>query len=323
MAEPQYSTEVKRMPVVEMNAREIYGKALVEVGRINKDIVVLTADLMRSTSTGDFKKANPERFFNFGIAEQNMFTAAAGMALCGKMPFVSTFAAFNSMRACEQVRTDIAYPNLPVRMVATHSGFALGGGTTHNALEDIAIMRCMANMTVINPGDPAQVGKAVHATLDYPGPVYIRIGRGNEPVVYHEDYEYKIGKAITAKTGNDASIIAVGITLSYAVEAAYKLAEEGINVRVIDMHTIKPLDTDAVLKAAAETGVVITVEEHNVIGGLGSAVSETILEAGIPVKFKRLGVPDLYAVLGKQKELHAKYGFDADGIYAQLKSMLQ
>lgn len=316
-------TEVNDMSkVIERNPRELYGQTLVDIGGRRDDVVVVTADLMRSTSTGAFQQAYPERFFNFGIAEQNMFTAAAGLALCGKMPFVSTFAAFNSMRACEQVRTDIAYPNLNVRMVATHAGFALGGGTTHNALEDLSIMRTMANMTVIAPGDPNQVAKAVHASLDYDGPVYIRIGRGNEPVVYPHEYEYAIGKSIVARNGTDAAIIAAGAALSYAVEAADRLADANIQVRVIDMHTIKPLDTEAIAKAASETGVIVTVEEHSVIGGLGSAVAEWLLETGIPVKFKRLGVPDLYAINGSQKQLHAYYGIDAEGIYKQVARML-
>ncbi len=305
-----------------MTAREVYGRVLAELGRENKDIVVLTADTMRSNRTGDFREVCPDRFFNFGIAEQNMTTAAAGMALMGKIPFVTTFAVFSSMRACEQVRTDIAYPNLKVRIVATHSGLTSGGGTTHNCLEDLAIMRSMANITVIAPGDPNQIGMAVRASVDYPGPVYMRIGRGMEPVVYNEDYEYAIGKAVTAKDGSDATIIACGICVFYAMAAAAKLAEEGVSIRVLDMHTIKPLDVDAVLKAAKDTGVIVTAEEHNIMGGLGGAVAETILEAGIPVKFKRLGVPDLYAANGEPEVLHAKYGFDTEGIYQQLKKML-
>ena len=304
-----------------MTAREVYGQVLAEIGQKNPDIVVLTADVMRSNRTGDFKKVCPDRFFNFGLAEQNMMTAAAGMALMGKMPFVSTFAVFASMRACEQVHTDIAYPNFKVRIVSTHGGLTSGCGTTHNALEDIAIMRSMANMTVIVPGDPNQTRKVILATLEYPGPVYIRLGRGMEPLVYQEDYDYRIGRAITVKDGQDGTIIACGITVFYALEAAVRLAKEGINLRVLDMHTIKPLDTEAVLKAAKETKLIITAEEHSIIGGLGSAVSEAILEAGVSVKFKRLGVPDLYAAIGDPEQLYAKYGIDGEGIYKQAKAL--
>jgi transketolase len=295
---------------------------LVELGRKNNDIVVLTADLVRVNKTGQFKERYPDRFFNTGVAEQDMMGIAAGLALEGKIPFVSTFAAFASMRACEQVRTDITYPNLKVRIVSTHGGVTSGGGTTHNALEDIAIMRSMANMTVVVPGDPNQVGKVLEASLRYQGPMYIRIGRGMEPIVYEGDYDYAIGKAITTKDGKDATVIACGIAVFYALQAAARLEEKGISVRVLDMHTVKPLDVEAVLKAAKETGKILTAEEHSIVGGLGSAVAETILESGIPIKFKRLGVPDVFVPIGSPEEIHAKYGFDAAGIYRELNSML-
>jgi transketolase len=307
-----------------MTAREVYGKELANVGALNENIVVLTADLSKSNKVGEFGDKFPDRFFNMGIAEQNMMTVAGGMALMGKIPFVSTFAAFASMRACEQVRTDIDYPNLNVRIVATHGGLTAGGGTTHNATEDLAIMRSFANMTVIVPGDPAQVGKAIQASLNYDGPIYIRIGRGSEPVVYeNDDYEYEIGKAITVRDGHDATIIGTGVTVHAALEASRRLEADGYKVRVLDMHTIKPLDAETVKKAIDETGIILTAEEHNVIGGLGSAVSEVIAEYGKAVKFKKVGVPDTYCVLGEPEELYAKYGFDTDGVYNTMKSMLQ
>ena len=307
----------------ELTAREVYGKELANIGEMNKDVVVMTADLSKSNKVGEFGDKFPDRFFNMGIAEQNMMTVAAGMAHMGKIPFVSTFAAFASMRACEQVRTDIAYANLNVRIVATHSGVTAAGGSTHNALEDLAIMRSFPNMTVIAPGDPAQVGKALHASLDHDGPIYIRIGRGMEPVVYdNQDYEYEIGKAITVREGYDATIIGTGITVHSAVQASKRLENQGYKVRVLDMHTIKPIDVEAIKKAIDETGVILTAEEHNVIGGLGSAVGEVIAEYGKPVKFKRVGIQDEFIVLGPPSDLHKKYGLDEEGVYNALVEII-
>jgi len=303
--------------------REMYGKVLAEIGQRNPDIVVLTADLMRSNKTGDFAKVVPERFFNFGIAEQNMMAAAAGLAANGKIPYVSTYAAFASMRCCEQVRTDIAYPKLKVRIVSSHSGLSMGnGGTTHHATEDIAIMRSMANMTVVVPADANECAKAVIESVDYPGPIYMRVGRGAEPIVYKTDYEFKIGRAVTVRDGRDVAVIACGIAVMAAVKAARKLETEGVGVRVIDMHTIKPLDTEAVLKAARETGRILTVEEHNIIGGLGGAVAETIAEAGLGVRFRRLGLPDIYSTIGQPDDLYQRYGLDQDGVYKAVKELL-
>jgi len=308
--------------IEKMSAREVYGKKLAELSRVNDKIVVLTADLMRTNKTGDFRKASPERFFNTGVAEQNMMGIAAGLALEGKIPFVSTMATFATMRACEQVRTTICYPNLNVRIVATHSGLTTGAGPTHYGQEDIAIARSMANMTVIAPGDPNQIGKVVEAALDYKGPIYIRIGRGGEPVVYNEDYTYEIGRSITVKEGKDATVIACGVVVSCALEAALRLSREGIDLRVIDMHTIKPLDRGAVIKAAKETGVLITGEDHTIIGGLGTAVAEVIAEENLSCKFKKLGIPDVYGAIGSPEALYHKYGYDADGIYFAVKAML-
>jgi len=309
--------------IEKMSAREVYGKKLAEIGATNDKIVVLTADLMRSNKTGDFRKAHPDRFFNIGIAEQNMMGIAAGLALEGKIPFVSTMATFASMRACEQMRTDICYANLSVRIVATHGGLTTGAGPTHYGQEDLAIARSMPNMTVIAPGDPNQIGKVVEASIDWKGPIYIRIGRGGEPVVYKEDYKYEIGKSITVKDGNDITLIATGCIVFYALAAAEKLAEEGIKARVIDMHTIKPIDREAIIKAAKETGIIITGEDHNIFGGLGSAVAEVLAEEGISCKFKRLGIPDVFGTNGEPELLYHKYGYDTDGIYATAKALLK
>lgn len=308
--------------IEKMSAREVYGKKLAEIGKTNDRIVVLTADLMRSNKSGDFMKAHPERFFNTGIAEQNMMGIAAGLALEGKMPFVSTMATFASMRACEQVRTDICYANLPVRIVGTHGGLTTGAGPTHYGMEDLAIMRSLPNITVIAPGDPNQIGKVIEASIDWEGPIYIRIGRGGEPVVYQEEYQYEIGKSITIKDGTDVTLIATGCVVFFALAAAEMLAKDGIKARVIDMHTIKPLDRTAIVKAAKETGVIVTGEDHSVIGGLGSAVAEVLADEGIACKFKRLGIPDLFPGFGEPEDFYHQYGYDADGIYAAAKTLL-
>lgn len=295
---------------------EVYGKILAEMGEKNKDIVVLTADLMRSNKTKQFHDVFPERYFNVGIAEQNLFSIAAGLARAGKIPFASTFAAFASMRACEQVRTDIAYNGVPVKIVATHSGLSMGtGGPTHFATEDLAIMRAMANMTVIVPADAIETARAVAACVDWPGPVYIRIGRGLEPLVYNdENYDYNIGKAVVMHEGTDITLICCGVAVLSGVEVARRLAGDGLSVRVLNMHTIKPLDREAVIKAAGETRFIITAEEHNIIGGLGGAVAEVLAEEGIGVKLKRLGIPDEYSEIGYPEALYNRYNLDPDSM---------
>lgn len=311
------------LDVDKFSTREMYGKILAELSPTDERIVVLTSDLMMSNKTGDFARVCPERFFNFGIAEQNMMAAAAGFAVSGKIPFASTMAVFASLRCAEQMRTDIAYPNLNVRIISTHSGLSMGnGGTTHHSTEDIAVTRSMANMTVIVPADVNCCAKAVVESLDYQGPIYMRLGRGAEPIVYKGEFDFKIGRANTLREGDDISVIACGICVMAAIKAARKLEKEGIGVRVIDMHTIKPLDTGVIVKAAEETGKVITVEEHNIIGGLGSAVGETIAEAGVGVKFKRLGIPDIYSVIGQPDDLYERYGLDANGIYNSIKEFV-
>lgn len=304
---------------------EVYGKVLCDLGREDKDIVVLTADLAKSTKVGVFFNEFPERSFNVGIAEQNMVSIAAGLALTGKKPYVSTFACFASMRACEQVRTDLCYPNLNVKIVGTHSGLTMGnGGTTHHATEDLAIMRSFANMTVVVPADGIETAKLVQATMDHKGPLYFRVGRGFEPSAYQDsNYEFKIGKAVTMREGKDLTIIACGVPVLQAVEAAEELADENnLNIRVINMHTIKPLDVDVVLAAAKETGAVLTVEEHNVIGGLGGACAEVLMESGVQCKFKRLGVPDTFSVIGYPEDLYRYYGIEIDGIKKGVKQLL-
>jgi transketolase len=308
--------------IEKMSAREVYGRKMAEIGKTDDRIVVLTADLMRSNRSGDFKKTHPDRFFNTGIAEQNMMGIAAGLALEGKIPFVSTMATFATMRACEQVRTDICYPNLSVRIVGTHGGLTTGAGPTHYGQEDMAIMRSLPNMTVIAPGDPNQIGKVIEASIDWEGPMYIRIGRGGEPVIYKEDYKYEIGKSITIKDGKDVTLIATGAILYYAIAAAEKLSKDGIQARVIDMHTIKPIDREAIIKAAKETGIIVTGEDHNITGGLGTAVAEILAEEGISCKFKRVGIPNVFGVFGTPEELYNKYGYDADGIYSVVKGLM-
>jgi transketolase len=306
------------------NARDVYGTKLAELGAVHEEIVVLTADLMNSNKLGDFKKVFPERFFNVGIAEANMMGIGAGLALEGKVPFVSTFATFASMRACEQVRTDIAYPNLPVKIIATVGG--LSGGTmgpTHQGMEDMGIMRMMPNMTVIAPGDPLQMSQFIQQAYELPGPVYIRLGRGNDPVIYGDDQVLEVGKAITAREGSDVTIISCGTIMRDALRAAASLEEDGISARVVDMHTIKPLDAAAVIKAAEETGHIVTAEDHTIIGGLGSAVAEVLAEAGIPCRFKRLGVPDVFALVGPPGQLYRHYGFDWEGIDAIARTLLR
>ena len=304
---------------------EVYGKVLVELGRTNKNIVVLTADLMRSNKTGEFATAYPERFFNVGVAEQNLFGIAAGLARAGKIAFASTFAAFASMRACEQVRTDIAYNNIPVKIVATHSGLSMGtGGPTHFATEDLAIMRSFANMTVIVPADSIETARAVAACVDLPGPVYIRIGRGFEPTAYEdENYDYTIGKSVLMHDGSDITIICCGVAVSAALIASRQFESEGLSVRVVNMHTIKPIDREAVVKAAKETRFIITAEEHNIIGGLGSAVAEVLAEEGAGVKLKRLGVRDEYSEIGYPEALYNRYNLDADSMTQVVNELRQ
>jgi len=302
--------------ITKLTQAETYGKTLIQLARDNPNIVVVSADLAKSTKVVDFAEEFPERFFNFGVAEQNLLGAAAGLALSGKIVFASTFGVFASMRAGEQLRTDIAYTNLNVRIVATHSGLSFGqAGTTHHCTEDIAITRSMANMTVIVPADSIETSKVIQASIDHQGPIYIRIGRGFEPPVYlDEDYDYTIGKAVTMREGGDITVIACGIAVQAAYEAAQEAEDEGVSVRLINMHTVKPIDREAIESACAETKHIITAEEHNIMGGLGGAVAEVMAEIGAGIKLTRLGLRDCYSVVGYPEELYGRYSIDTDGI---------
>lgn len=308
-----------------MTQAEIYGEVLCKLGEKYPNIVGLTADLAQSTKIGKFAEKFPERFFNVGIAEQNLFGIAAGLAKSGLIPFVSTMAVFTSLRAAEQVRTDICYQNLNCKIIATHAGVSFGSaGTTHHCTEDLAIMRSFANLTVIAPADGIETANAVKACVEYPGPVYIRIGRGFEPKFYqNEDYGFQIGKAIETHPGTDVTLICCGITVLHATEAAkYLQAHDGLSVRVINMHTIKPIDKEIIHKAVMETRRIITFEEHNVLGGLGSAVADVIAASGKGCAFDKVGIPDCYAVVGYPEDLYSFYGLDTDGIIKKVREVI-
>lgn len=308
-----------------MTQADIYGEVLCVLGEQNPKIVGLSADLAKSTKIGKFAEKFPDRFFNVGIAEQNLFGVAAGLAKSGLLPFVSTMAVFTTMRAAEQVRTDICYQNLDVKIIATHAGTSFGAaGTTHHCTEDLAIMRSMANMTVIAPADGVETANAVRECVTYPGPVYIRIGRGFEPKCFEdENYGFQIGKAVEMHSGTDITLICCGVTVLQALEAAKFLkTNDDLSVRVLNMHTIKPLDRDAVLSAITETRRIVTFEDHNVHGGLGSAVAEVIAESGKGCAFERVGIPDCYCVVGYPEDLHSYYKFDTDGIIEKVREVM-
>lgn len=294
--------------------RDSYGNALVELGNLYDDFVVLDADLAAATKTGIFKKAFPERFYDCGIAEQNMMSIAAGIAATGKKVFASSFAMFASGRAFEQVRNSIGYPHLNVVIGATHAGISVGeDGATHQCLEDIALMRAIPGMTVINPADDTEAKLAVKAAYEHNGPVYIRFGRLAVPVVFGDDYKFEIGKGVTLKEGNDITVIASGLMVAEALAAYDVLKERGINARIINMPTIKPIDEEIIIKAAKETGKIITVEEHSVIGGLGSAVCDVVC-ANCPVPVIKIGVNDIFGYSGPAVELLKKFGLCSDNI---------
>lgn len=304
------------MPEVKKIAtRESYGNALAELGKEHENLVVLDADLAAATKTGVFKKAFPERHIDCGIAEANMTGIAAGMSTCGFVPFISTFAMFAAGRSYEQVRNSIGYPHLNVKIGATHAGISVGeDGATHQCNEDIALMRAIPGMVVINPCDDVEARAAVKAAYEYEGPVYLRFGRLAVPVLNDEaTYEFKIGKGVELKDGKDCTILATGLCVSESVEAAKLLAEKGIDAQVINIHTIKPLDEEIVINAAKKTGRIFTVEEHSIIGGLGSAVSEVLGEK-CPTPITRIGVKDVFGESGPAKELLHKYELDAEGI---------
>lgn len=303
--------------------REAYGKALADLAVTNKNVVVLDADLSKSTKTADFKNVAPERFFNMGIAEANMMGVAAGLSTCGKIPYVSTFAMFAAGRAFEQIRNSICYPKLNVKVCATHAGLTVGeDGATHQSVEDISLMRSIPNMTVINPADAVETAAAIKAIAEFNGPCYVRLGRMAVANVNDESsYKFEIGKGITLAEGTDVTIIATGIMVEAALEAKDELAKDGISARVINIHTIKPIDTDLIVKAAKETGAIVTAEEHSIIGGLGSAVSEVVGEE-YPVPVLKVGIKDTFGESGKPNELLEKYGLTAKDIVAKVKKAL-
>lgn len=304
--------------------REAYGKALAALANTNENVVVLDADLSKSTKTADFKAVAPERFFNMGIAEGNMMGVAAGLSTCGKVPFVSTFAMFAAGRAFEQIRNSICYPKLNVKVCATHAGLTVGeDGASHQAIEDISLMRGVPNMVVINPADDIETEAAIKAVAQMEGPCYVRLGRMAVSRVNDEaNYNFVIGKGITLAEGNDVAIIATGIMVEAALEAKEELAKEGINARVINIHTIKPIDEELIIKAAKETGVIVTAEEHSVIGGLGSAVAEVVSE-NCPVPVLRVGVKDTFGESGKPNELLEKYGLTSNDIVNKVKEVIK
>lgn len=307
------------------NARDLSPKKILEFAKKDEDIVLIVSDW--STELGayaEFRKTYPKRFIDVGIAEMDGVGIAAGLALAGKKPFFMSFGPFISLRATDQIHTDAAYNGLPVRLIGTHGGMTSGGGPTHYALVEYGIMRVIPGMTMIAPSDANQCVKALEASLDYAGPVYIRVARGDEPLVYFTaDYKYEIGKAIQVMSGDDLTLIGTGIGVFNSIMAAEELKQEGINARVLDMHTIKPLDGEAVLKAAAETGCLITVEDHNILTGLGGACAEIIAESDVQCSFKRIGVPDEFPPLGYAEQLYEHYGMNARGIAKTARELLK
>ncbi len=304
-----------------MATRQAYGKKLVELGAVNENLVVMDADLSKSTMTAEFGKAYPERFFNMGIAEQNMYGAAAGLALSGKVVCASTFAMFAAGRAFEIIRNSIGYTNANVKICATHAGITVGeDGASHQTFEDIALMRSIPGMTVINPSDGVSAGKLLEQAVAMEGPCYVRLGRAAVPVCYDESDEIVLGKGNCVREGKDVSIIATGIMVNEALMAAEELAKDGIDARVIDIHTIKPLDEEIIIKAAQETGKIVTAEEHSVIGGLGSAVAEVVTK-NAPVKMAYVGQQDTFGESGKPDQLKEKYGMTAADIIAAVKGL--
>lgn len=303
--------------------REAYGKALVKLGDLREDVVVLDADLSKSTKTSEFAKTFPTRFFNMGIAEQNLIGAACGLATAGKIPFASTFAMFATGRGFEIIRNSVCYPNLNVKICATHAGISVGeDGASHQSVEDIAIMRSIPNMTVLVPCDAIETEKMIFEIVKYNGPVYVRLGRSAVPQIFGEDYDFEIGKGVILREGSDATIIACGMMVNEAINASKLLKEEGINVRVINMSTIKPIDKEVIIESAKKTGAIVTVEEHSVIGGLGSAVSDVVSE-NYPVLVKKIGINDVFGQSGKPKQLMEEYGLTVENIINKVKEAIQ
>ena len=311
-------SEVKKIAT-----REGYGKALVELGKKDERIVVLDADLAAATKTGVFKKAFPERHINCGIAEENMMGIEAGLAATGKIPFASSFAMFAAERAFEQIRNSIGYPHLNVKIGATHAGISVGeDGPTHQCNEDIALMRTIPEMMIINPSDAIEAEEATKAAAAYEGPVYLRFGRLAVPVINDRpDYKFELGKGAVLREGKDVAIVATGLPVAESLKAAKMLAADGIQAKVINIHTIKPLDEELIVEAAKETGKIVTVEEHSVIGGLGSAVCDCLCEKA-PARVLKIGMNDVFGESGPAVQLLHKYGLDAEGIYKKIKAYL-
>ena len=308
------------------NPRNAYGEALIELGEKHKNLVVLDADLSKSTKTIMFAKKFPERFFEMGIAEANMISTAAGLASCGKIPFVSTFAVFATGRVYDQIRMDVAYSRANVKIFATHGGISVGeDGASHQMIEDIALMRALPNMTVLAPSDATQTKKIVHLMAETKGPMYARVGRADAPVIYSEKdlEELKIGKGIVVEDGKDITFIATGTMVEPALESKKILKEKGISARVIDMHTIKPLDEKLVLKCAKETKGIITAEEHSIIGGLGAAVAEILAENNVQTRFLRIGIKDVFCESGSPAELWEKYELNEKHMVKKAQNLLK
>ena len=311
-------SEVKKIAT-----RDSYGTALVEIGKEHDDLIVLDADLAEATKTVKFKNEFPDRHIDCGIAEANLIGVAAGLSTCGKVPFASSFAMFAAGRAFEQVRNTVGYPHLNVKIGATHAGISVGeDGATHQCNEDIALMRTIPGMTIINPSDDAEARAAVHAAYEMNGPVYLRFGRLAAPVIHGDDYKFELGKGIVEREGSDVTIVATGLMVSMALEAAEKLAADGIDAEVVNIHTIKPIDKDVIIESAKKTGKLVTVEEHSVIGGLGSAVEEVVC-ANYPMLVKKLGVQDEFGHSGPALDLLNEFGLDGDGIYNSVKEYVK
>lgn len=311
-------SDVKRIAT-----RESYGEELVKLGAEHEEIVVLDADLAEATRSGEFQKAFPDRFIDCGIAEENMMGVAAGLAAAGKVPFASSFAMFAVGRAYEQIRNSIGYPHLNVKIGASHAGISVGeDGATHQCIEDIALMRMIPGMVVINPADYIEAKAAVRAAYEHDGPVYMRFGRLAVPVLNTDpDYKFELGKGVVLREGKDLTIIASGLPVYNCLEAAERLAQDGIDAQVINIHTIKPIDEDLIVEAAKATGKIVTVEEHSVIGGLGSAVCDVLAEKA-PTKVMKIGIYDKFGESGPALELLKKYGLDTDGIYEKIKTFV-
>jgi len=309
-----------------VNPRNAYGEALIELGKKHKNLVVLDADLSKSTKTIIFAKKYPDRFFEMGIAEANMITTAAGLASCGKLPFVSTFAVFATGRVYDQIRMDIAYSNANVKIFATHGGISVGkDGVSHQMIEDIALMRVLPNMTVIAPSDAIQTGKLVHLMAEEYGPMYARVGRADAPLIYKKEEveNIKIGKGIIVKDGSDITLISTGTMVEPALEARKSLSKQGISARVIDMHTVKPIDEKLILNCVKDTKGIITAEEHSIIGGLGAAVAEIIAEKNLSTKFLRMGIRDTFCESGAPCDLLEKYELNEKHMIKNAKKILK